>query len=313
MKRQTRMAISVLLLLSAILISGCSTTAQKASGNQNDPISTPWSSTSKVSYLGPEGTYTEEAVQLFFDEKSELFPQKTVEEAIAELQASKVDFAVIPQENTIGGPVVRYIDALIAQDDIHVVGEVVLPIGQTLMGLPGTRLEDVKTVCSHAQGLSQSRTWRSTNLPAAVEQEMPSTAAAARYVAETKDSSIAAVAAPGAARIYGLEVLAENVQISMENRTRFYVLSREALEGKCTNALLVAECHAERIDDMIVSLHDSGLEPVALHARPEGSALGSYRYIIEVRNKAGITEAQTAVMEGFDDARFYGCFNVVEK
>ena len=74
-----------------------------------------------------------------------------------------------------------------------------MPISQTLMGLPGTRLSDIRTVCSHAQGIAQSAQWRSENLPDAVTEEKDSTAAAASYVADSGDKTIAAIAAPGAA------------------------------------------------------------------------------------------------------------------
>lgn len=311
MRTPLRLATLSLILLLAILLSSCTT--RVAPTVVESQYKTLWTDDSKVSYLGPEGTYTEEATMLFFGPKATLLPQTTVDEAIAELRSTQVDFAVIPQENTIGGPVVKYVDALIAQNDIYIVGEVILPISQTLMGIPGTKLEDVKTVCSHIQGLSQSRSWRSSNLSNAAEQEMASTAAAAKYVAETKDPSIVAVAAPGAAKLYGLEVLAENVQISMANKTKFYVLARERLDGMCTNALLTAKCKADRIDDIIVALHNSGLELVAIHDRPEGSELGSYFYTIELKSDSGITPEQIAVMEKLADTRYFGTFNVVEK
>ena len=268
----------------------------------------------RVSYLGPAGTYTEEAAQFFFQGGEALNPKETVNDAIADLLSGEADFAVIPQENTVGGAVVNYVDALIGAVDAFVVGEVVLPISQTLMGVPGATLSDIQTVCSHAQGLTQSAQWRSENLPDAVTKEMASTAAAASYVAETGDKSIAAVAAPGAAALYGLEVLAENVQITDANKTRFYVLSRQGLEGDgLTRAVFVATCEANRIDDIIVRLHDAGLEMVALHDRPEGSALGSYHYVIEVENEEGVTEAQIDAALAMDGVRFAGCLNAVEK
>ncbi|MBQ3669580.1 MAG: chorismate mutase, partial [Clostridia bacterium] len=182
-------------------------------------------SAARVSYLGPAGTYTEEAAQFFFSNGETLKPKATVNDAIADLMSGEADYAVIPQENTVGGAVVNYIDALIGAENTFVVGEVVLPISQTLMGVQGATLNDIQTVCSHAQGLTQSAAWRSENLPNAVALEMASTAAAAGYVAETGDKSIAAVAAPRAAELYGLVVLAENVQITDANKTRFYVLS----------------------------------------------------------------------------------------
>ena len=152
----------------------------------------------QVSYLGPEGTYTEEAAQFWFTGGETLKPKETVNDAVTDVLSGSADFAVIPQENTLGGAVVNYVDALIAAEDAYVVGEVVLPISQTLMGVPGASIGDIRTVCSHAQGLTQSAGWRSEHLPDAETQEMASTAAAASYVAEQGDKTIAAVAAPGA-------------------------------------------------------------------------------------------------------------------
>ena len=130
----------------------------------------------RVSYLGPAGTYTEEAAQFFFQGGEALNPKETVNDAIADLLSGEADYAVIPQENTVGGAVVNYVDALIRAEDTFVVGEVVLPISQTLMGVPGATLDDIQTVCSHAQGLTQSAQWRSEHLPDASTEEMASTA-----------------------------------------------------------------------------------------------------------------------------------------
>ncbi len=267
-----------------------------------------------ISYLGPEGTYTEEAARFFFQDTAVYLPESTVDEAIADVLAGKADYAVIPQENTLGGAVTSYVDALIGQDGIYVVGEVILPISQTLMAIPGTILSDIKTVCSHAQGIKQSEAWRAEHLPGAVTKEMDSTAAAASYVAQQQDKSIAAVAAPAAAELYGLTVLAENIQITDANKTRFYVLSTEPLSGAdLTQAVFVADCRASLLDDILVEIHEAGLELVTIHDRPEGSALGSYYYIIEVEENSGISADQVSQVCSFDEIRYFGCFDAVEK
>ena len=266
-----------------------------------------------VSYLGPQGTYTEEATQFFFQKAENLIPEGTVDEAIQDVVNGSADYAVIPQENTLGGAVTNYVDALISHDDIKVVGEVVLPISQTLLGVPGATLVDISTVCSHAQGITQSEEWRKENLPDAKTEEMESTAAAAKYVAETGDKTIAAIGAPGAAELYGLSVLAENVQITDANRTRFYVLSLSSLEGRQTNLVIVASCEANRIDDILVELHNAGLELVTIHDRPEGSKLGMYNYILEFESKSGITDKIKRTIDGIDDIQYRGSFDVMEK
>ena len=127
-----------------------------------------------VSYLGPAGTYTEEAAMFFFPEAKNMMPKGTVDEAIADVMNGTADYAVIPQENTLGGAVTNYVDALIKQNNAFVIGEVILPISQTLMGVPGAAIEDIKTVCSHAQGIKQSETWRKEHLPDAVTEEKAS-------------------------------------------------------------------------------------------------------------------------------------------
>ena len=268
----------------------------------------------KVSYLGPEGTYTEEAAQFWFRNGEVLVPKATVNDAVTDMLTGAADYAVIPQENTLGGAVVNYVDALIAAEDAYVVGEVVLPISQTLMGVPGAALADIKTVCSHTQGLTQSAAWRAEYLPEAEAVEMSSTAAAASHVAELGNKTVAAIAAPGAAKLYSLEVLAENVQITDANRTRFYVLSGQPLEEDgLIRAVFVATCEGGRIDDILIALHDAGLEPVSLHDRPEGSSLGRYHYVIEVECETGITNTQVQAVSALEGVRFAGCFNAAEK
>ena len=268
----------------------------------------------RVSYLGPEGTYTEEAARYWFQEEGSLLPRETVADAIADVMSGEADRAVIPQENTLGGAVVNYIDALIESEAVYVVGEVVLPINQTLMGTRDAPLQDIKTVCSQIQGLTQSARWRAENLPDAAAQEMPSTAAAASYVAEQGDRSIAAVAAPGAAPLYGLKVLAENIQLTDANQTRFYILSRrESEEAGLTRAVFIASCDGSRIDDITVGIHDTGVELVSLHDRPEGSRLGRYHYVIEVEDEAGISDGQIEAISALEDIRFAGRFNAIRK
>ena len=308
MKAIKRFTVSIIAAVFAL--SGCA-------GNDNSGSSLPLAAVSfkenaTVSYLGPEGTYTEEAAKYFFSSTGSFIPKATVDEAIEDAAAGVSDYAVIPQENTLGGAVTNYVDALLSRDDVYVVGEVIIPISQTLMGVPGATIADIKTVCSHAQGIKQSEQWRKENLPDAVTEEMGSTAAAAAYVAEQQDKTIAAVAAPGAAELYGLEVLAENVQITDANKTRFYVLSKERMAGG-TNAVFAVTCEANMIDDIIVEIHNAGLELVTIHDRPEGSKLGKYNYIIEVEVSGGITDKQIENVCKNGNLRFAGSFNAVSK
>ena len=310
----------ILLLLGMLCGCGESAGASSETGTAVEedglaPASSEFVDNPGISYLGPEGTYTEEAAQFFFS-KGEFQPKETVPNAIADVLEGNADYAVIPQENTLGGAVTDYIDVLIAENDIYVVGEVILPINQTLMALPGASIDDIRTICSHAQGIAQSAKWRKDHLPDAVTQEMDSTAAAASFVSKSGDKTVAAIAAPGAAELYGLSVLAENVQITDTNKTRFYVLASSRLkeEGKAqTHAVLVASCEANRIDDIIVEIHNKGVELVTIHDRPEGSQLGTYNYIIEIENETGLSDKILAELDAIPELRCLGSFNVKEK
>lgn len=266
-----------------------------------------------VSYLGPEGTYTQEASEYFFSDAKKMIAKESVDKAIESVLNNECNFAVIPQENTLGGAVTNYVDALIANENIYIVGEIIIPISQTLMGLQDSDIKDIKTVYSHAQGIIQSEKWRKENMSDVEVKESTSTAAAASFVAQSGDKTIAAIAAPKAAEIYGLKILAENVQITTTNKTRFYVVSKEKLSGKKTNAVLVARCHGDFIDDIIVKIHNANLELVSIHDRPKGDELGSYNYIIEVINKDGISDKQIEVINSIEEVSLLGCFNVIEK
>ena len=309
------LSIMIISMIIGAMASGCGTNSGMTNNNsETSSASSQIKENAKVSYLGPEGTYTEEATQYFFQNGATFIPETTVQKAIEAVVSGNADYAVIPQENTLGGAVTNYVDALIAQNNIFVVGEVILPISQTLMGIPGATVDDIRLVCSHAQGIKQSEKWRKEHLPNVQTQEMDSTAAAASYVAETGDKTIAAIAAPGAAKLYGLSVLAKNVQITDANKTRFYVLSTAKLnEEKHTRAAFVATCEASKIDDIIVEIHNAGLELVTIHDRPEGSRLGSYHYIIEVENQNGITEKQIKEIEKNTEIRCLGRFDAIEK
>lgn len=311
--------LTLMLLAAAMLISGCGQPAEEAVPAASSGAAAPQAvdtspvQAQTVSYLGPAGTYTEEATKFYFPSAESLKPEKTVDDAISAMIAGEAECAVIPQENTIGGAVTDYVDALISKSDIYVAGEIILPISQTLLGVPGSELSDIKLVCSHPQGLAQSEEWRKEHLPDAKTQVMDSTAAAAKYVSEQKDQTVAAVAAPGAADLYGLEVLATNVQITDANKTRFYVLSTQRPTGVRPRALFTATCEANRIDDIIVQIHDMGLELVTLHDRPEGSALGTYRYVIELEAPDGITEEQIEEISSIDGLQFFGSFATEER
>ena len=151
-----------LIIAFALCISpaGCGNQAATAGAQAQDAESQPataqvsYASAMIISYLGPEGTYTQEACNKFFDMQGNLTPCETVIDALTALVSGECDYAVIPQENTIGGPVIDYVDTVIGQTGVSVVGEVELLISQNLLAAPGTSVSDIKTVYSATQGIA---------------------------------------------------------------------------------------------------------------------------------------------------------------
>jgi prephenate dehydratase len=179
--------------------------------------------TNRISFQGERGANSDMACQNMYPGMEPL-PCPTFEDAFNALETGKADLAMIPIENTIAGRVAD-IHHLLPTSKLHIIGEYFLPIRFQLMVIPGTKMEAIKSVHSHVHALGQCRKIiRKNRWKAVVEGD---TAGAARVVSEAGDKSMAALAPRLAARLYGLEIIAENVEDAENNVTRFVVLSRD--------------------------------------------------------------------------------------
>jgi len=140
---------------------------------------------------------------------------KTVPETLAGVKSGEFQYAVVPIENMVGSPVYNYLDGVISDPAFVVVGEVNLPIRQTLMVVPG---------------IAQGKDWLKANLSDAKLIEVSSTAEGARKVAESGDKSIAAIASPQAAVTYKLDVMAKQIEVTQTNVTRFWIVTRKLFQ-----------------------------------------------------------------------------------
>ena len=263
-----------------------------------------------VSYLGPEGTYTQEACEKFFGKQGTYIPYKTVNDAIMALINGKSNFAVIPQENTIGGPVIDYIDNLISQTEVSVVGEIELAINQNLLALKKAKLSDIKTVYSHKQGIAQGKNWLNKHLPNVKIIEVSSTAEGARIVSKSKNISCAAIASIGSSKVYNLNILAEKIQNNNNNKTRFYVLSKDVPSILSSNRLaFIAIGAAKNLPKLMKIMEEQKMTLIAIHNRPLKTELGQYYYLIECSNSNYISYQKLTNSSPFK-FRYLGSFNV---
>lgn len=268
------------LLLLVALLGGCGTKTQSIEAPAQS-VSEPLATDAVVSYLGPAGTYTEQAAELLFIQGAELHPCETVADAVRDVVEGRSDYAVIPQENTIGGPVYEYLDELLNQEGLYVNGEVELPIRQALLAPEGSTLADICTVYSHKQGIAQGGAWLKDNLPDAEVVEVSSTAEGARLAAGCADGSAAAIASTQAAKVYGLAVLAESIQQNDQNVTRFYLVS--AQQGTDTGDRMVfsAAGPADALPGLLRAMEEQKLTLIALHDRTARTTLGEYVWLVE--------------------------------
>jgi chorismate mutase/prephenate dehydratase len=178
----------------------------------------------RVGFLGPEGTFSHQAVSRQFGAQIERIPALTVREVFALTEKGKCHYGVVAVENTTEGAVAETFDCLV-ESELSICGELMLEVPQCLLSLSG-RIEDVKRVASHPQPLGQCRLWLQRHLPHADTQEASSTAAGAELA--SGDGELAAIASETAAGVYGLKLIEREIEDSPGNTTRFLVIGREA-------------------------------------------------------------------------------------
>jgi len=180
-----------------------------------------------VAFQGERGAYSELAVTRVFGEKTNVKPCATFKNVFDAVDKGEVRFGVVPVENTLGGTIYDTLDLLALHPGIKVVGEQQIRIIHNLIVLPGTRLEDIKEVYSHPQGLAQCARFLEKELPGARAVSFFDTAGAVSYVKECGDKSKAAIAGTPAALYHKMEILREGIETNPSNYTRFYVIARE--------------------------------------------------------------------------------------
>ena len=294
----------ILLILFSFILTSC------INKNENNIINDIDYTNSKISYLGPTGTYSEEACENYFKNKGTYIPYNTVSLAVDALINDDVNYALIPFENTIGG-LTDYVDIILNNDKLKIVGEINLTINQNLLKLKETKLEDIKIIYSHKQGIAQSKEFLNKNLPNAEIIEVSSTAEGAKLVSLKKDKSIAAIASTGAAKVYDLKILEKNIQQNDFNKTKFYVVSKEINNNYNNRLAFIAKGKTEYLSSLISNINSKGKKINIIHDRPLKTTLGEYYYFIELENYNN-EEYEKIIKNNSFEFRYLGSFNIIE-
>lgn len=238
-----------------------------------------------IAFLGPRGTYSEEAAIMYGGPGAELIPFPSIPALAEAVETGRADVAVLPIENSIEGGVSTTLDLLIHETELKISHEVVVPIRHMLVTQEGVSLEDIRTVMSHPQALGQCRRYLDRCLPDAEQVAALSTAGAVKSVVEGDDRTIAAIG-PGPSQVlYGGVILAHDIQDNPNNLTRFVVLQPEDGEptgdDKTSIGLTAKADEPGVLEQIIRPIADARLQLTRLESRPTKGWLGTYVFLID--------------------------------
>ena len=235
----------------------------------------------KVGYLGPEGTFSQQAVHKHFGHSAKGLPLASIEEVFDEVAAGHADFGVVPVENSGQGTIQSTLDMFLSSP-LKICGEVELRVHQYLLSRSG-RIEDIERVYSHGLSLAQCRGWLRQHLPNVEKQALSSNAEAARRARNADDS--AAIAGETAAHVYGLKIVAGPIEDRADNTTRFLVIGRALFptSGHDRTSLLVfVRDQPGALYRVLEPLARRGISMNRIESRPAHSGLWQYAFFIDV-------------------------------
>ncbi len=249
-----------------------------------------------IGFLGPEGTYTHAAVLKHFGHSVKNKPLSTIDEVFREVEAGAVNYGVVPVENSTEGVVNHTLDSFM-NSSLSVCGEVELRIHHCLLSV-GEERKTIKRIYSHQQSLAQCREWLDANLYYAERIAVNSNAEAARLAAE--DSESAAIASSTAAEIYGLNILANNIEDHPDNTTRFLIIGNRPVpaSGEDKTSLLVSTANkAGSLHGLLSPFVRHGVSMTRIESRPSKRAVWEYVFFIDVNGHADDPDVAMALSE----------------
>lgn len=240
----------------------------------------------RVAYLGPAGTFSEQAALQFFGSSIEHVPCVSIEEVFRATAAGSAQFGVVPVENSTEGVVTRSLD-LFLQTPLHIVGETSLLVRHNLLRKSNS-LQGIEVVLAHPQALAQCQGWLNNHLPDAERRAVSSNAEGARLAAE--NPAWAGIASERAGTEFGLHVAAHAIQDDAYNRTRFAVVclpqtlqAPEASGKDCVSLIVSVPNKPGAVHDLLVPLKQHGVSMTRFESRPARSGQWEYFFYIDLQ------------------------------
>ncbi len=256
-----------------------------------------------LGYLGPSGTFSQEAAISWSQGREELKEYPTIASAIKAVDMGEIEHCIVPIENSLNGSVTTTLDMLAFNSDVYITGEYLLKIKQNLLVKNGTKKEDIKLIVSHPQALGQCSQMLESEFLGVELKAMSSTAAAAKAVSES-DGSVAAITPVAAADIYGLEILYSECNDDQNNYTRFVIIEKErnmSVTDRDKSSIVFSTEHKPgSLYKAIGLLGQEKINMLNIESRPMKGEVGKYVFFIDIEGNA-------------DDAKIYFALDKVKK
>jgi chorismate mutase/prephenate dehydratase len=257
-----------------------------------------------VAYLGPTGTFSEQAVFQQFGSAVEGLPCVSIDEVFRATEAGTADYGVVPVENSSEGAINRTLDLMLATTAI-ISGEVSIPVHHSLMSRTGS-MDGVTVVCAHSQALAQCQAWLNLHHPEIERRAVASNAEAA--VMASRDPSVAAIASEMAGEQYQLGVVQAHIQDDPHNRTRFAVIGRQAAgpSGQDRTSLVLAVPNkAGAVYNLLAPLATHGVSMTRFESRPARVGTWEYYFYVDVEGHRQDAPVARALDELKANAAFF--------
>ena len=252
----------------------------------------------RIAYLGPEGTFTQAAALKHFGHSVTTDAHSTIDEIFREVEAGACHYGVVPVENSTEGVITHTLD-MFFNSSLKITGEVQLRVHHNLLSSVEA-LDQVRRVYSHQQSLAQCREWLDEHLAKVERIAVSSNAEAARLASQDKEA--AAIASREAADIYGLRILAANVEDEPDNTTRFLVIGRDQVpsSGKDKTSLLVSAANKPgALHCLLTPLAQHGISMTRIESRPSRRGVWEYVFFVDIEGHA----ADSRVAQALDELR----------
>lgn len=264
----------------------------------------------RIVYQGVEGAYSHEAAMKYFGQEADLFHVNTWEEAMKAVEGGTADYAVLPIENSSAGAVSDNYDLLIKYHN-YIVAEVMLPVSHALLGVPGSSVEQIRTVFSHPQALMQCSEYLNSH-GEWKQISVENTAVAAKKILEEGDVTQAAVASEGAGKRYGLTALETEINYNRDNVTRFIVVAKKPVYWK--GAGKISLCFelphkSGSLYNMLSNFIYNNVNMVMIQSRPIPGKNWEYRFFVDIEGNladAAVNNALTGIANEAANLRILG-------